>query len=151
MIIFTNSLVNILLWKPIKKNLIQDTNLSILIPARNEEANIEKCINSIDISKKQQSSDWSNPDLSKEQINYATTDVIYLHDIKNKLDEILIRRKIERNKGSKYFLNEKKNLIPMGRFCSVQEIADMTAWVASPRCSFTTGQLFDVTGGRAKH
>ena len=50
MIIFTNSLVNILLWKPIKKNPIQDTNLSILIPARNEEANIEKCINSIDLS-----------------------------------------------------------------------------------------------------
>ena len=50
MIIFTNSLVNILLWKPIKKNPIQATNLSILIPARNEEANIEKCINSIDFS-----------------------------------------------------------------------------------------------------
>ena len=46
----------------------------------------------IDISKKQQSSDWSNPQLSKEQINYAATDVIYLHDIKNKLDEILERQ-----------------------------------------------------------
>jgi 3-oxoacyl-[acyl-carrier protein] reductase len=49
------------------------------------------------------------------------------------------------------YIDEKKALIPMGRFCSVQEIADMTAWAASPRCSFTTGQLFDVTGGRAKH
>ena len=29
--------------------------------------------------------------------------------------------------------------------------ADMTAWVASPRCSFTTGQVFDVTGGRATY
>ena len=46
----------------------------------------------IDISKKQQSSDWSNPNLSKEQINYAATDVIYLHDIKEKLDEILKRQ-----------------------------------------------------------
>ncbi len=46
----------------------------------------------IDISKKQQSSDWSNPDLSVEQINYAVTDVIYLHDIKNRLDEILDRQ-----------------------------------------------------------
>jgi 3-oxoacyl-[acyl-carrier protein] reductase len=52
---------------------------------------------------------------------------------------------------SEDYIKEKKALIPMGRFCSVQEIADMTAWVASPRCSFTTGQLFDVTGGRAKH
>ena len=50
LVIFTNSLINILLWKPLKKNPIQDTNLSILIPARNEEANIEKCINSIDLS-----------------------------------------------------------------------------------------------------
>ena len=47
----------------------------------------------IDISKKQQSSDWSNPNLSKEQINYAATDVIYLHDIKEKLDEVLDRQK----------------------------------------------------------
>ncbi len=47
----------------------------------------------IDISKKQQSSDWSNPNLSKEQINYAATDVMYLHDIKKKLDEILYRQK----------------------------------------------------------
>ena len=47
----------------------------------------------IDISKKQQSSDWSNPNLSNEQINYAATDVIYLHDIKKKLDEILDRQK----------------------------------------------------------
>ena len=46
----------------------------------------------VDISKKQQSSDWSNPDLSVEQINYAATDVIYLHDIKEKLDEILDRQ-----------------------------------------------------------
>ena len=49
------------------------------------------------------------------------------------------------------YIEEKKALIPMGRFCSVQEIADMTAWVASPRCSFTTGQIFDVTGGRANY
>jgi ribonuclease D len=49
----------------------------------------------VDISKKQQSSDWSNPILSNEQINYAATDVIYLHDIKNKLDEILKRQNRE--------------------------------------------------------
>ena len=46
----------------------------------------------IDISKKQQSSDWSNPNLSKEQINYAASDVLYLHGIKKKLDEILERQ-----------------------------------------------------------
>ena len=49
----------------------------------------------IDISKKQQSSDWSNPNLSKQQIEYAATDVLYLHDIKIKLDEILLRQNRE--------------------------------------------------------
>ena len=46
----------------------------------------------VDISKKQQSSDWSNPNLSPEQISYAATDVKYLHSIKEKLDEILERQ-----------------------------------------------------------
>ena len=46
----------------------------------------------VEISKKHQSSDWSNPDLTEEQINYAANDVLYLHDIKGKLDEILNRQ-----------------------------------------------------------
>ena len=45
----------------------------------------------VEISKKQQSSDWGNSNLSKEQISYAANDVIYLHQIKNKLDEMLVR------------------------------------------------------------
>ena len=45
----------------------------------------------VEISKKQQSSDWGNSILSKEQIAYAANDVIYLHQIKNKLDEMLVR------------------------------------------------------------
>lgn len=49
------------------------------------------------------------------------------------------------------YIAEKKSRIPMQRFCTPAEIADMTAWVASPRCSFTTGQVFDVTGGRATY
>ncbi|MCZ6861310.1 MAG: SDR family NAD(P)-dependent oxidoreductase [Alphaproteobacteria bacterium] len=49
------------------------------------------------------------------------------------------------------YIADRKARIPMGRFCSVREIADMAAWVASPRCSFTTGQVFDVTGGRATY
>ncbi|MQG68911.1 MAG: SDR family oxidoreductase [SAR202 cluster bacterium] len=49
------------------------------------------------------------------------------------------------------YIRDKKSLIPMGRFCTTAEIADMAAWVASPRCSFTTGQVFDLTGGRATY
>jgi ribonuclease D len=45
----------------------------------------------VEISKKQQSSDWGNSNLSKEQIAYAANDVIYLHQIKSKLDEMLLR------------------------------------------------------------
>jgi NAD(P)-dependent dehydrogenase (short-subunit alcohol dehydrogenase family) len=37
----------------------------------------------------------------------------------------------------------------MGRFCTVDDIVAMAAWIASPDCSFTTGAVFDVTGGRA--
>ena len=44
-----------------------------------------------------------------------------------------------------------KARIPMGRFCKVDEIASQVAYVASPECSFTTGFVFDVTGGRATY
>ena len=49
------------------------------------------------------------------------------------------------------YIEDKKSKIPMGRFCTAAEIANMTAWVASPKCSFTTGQVFDLTGGRATY
>ena len=41
--------------------------------------------------------------------------------------------------------------IPMGRFLEVQEAAAMVAWLASADCSFTTGAVFDLTGGRATY
>jgi 3-oxoacyl-[acyl-carrier protein] reductase len=49
------------------------------------------------------------------------------------------------------YIAGRKARIPMGRFCTIDEIADMVAWVASPRCSFTTGATFDVSGGRATY
>ena len=55
------------------------------------------------------------------------------------------------NEMSEDYIADKKARIPMNRFCTAEEIADMTAWAASPRCSFTTGQVFDVTGGRATY
>ncbi|WP_418315448.1 SDR family NAD(P)-dependent oxidoreductase [Piscinibacter sakaiensis] len=41
--------------------------------------------------------------------------------------------------------------IPMGRFVEVKEIAAMAAWLASEDCSFSTGAVFDITGGRATY
>lgn len=38
--------------------------------------------------------------------------------------------------------------IPLGRFGTVDEIAAMIAWMASGECSFTTGAVFDCSGGR---
>ncbi|WP_439595770.1 SDR family NAD(P)-dependent oxidoreductase [Falsiroseomonas sp.] len=41
--------------------------------------------------------------------------------------------------------------IPMGRFVEVEEIAGMICWLASPDCSFSTGAIFDISGGRATY
>ena len=46
-----------------------------------------------DISKKEQQSDWGNPNLTEKQINYAAQDTQYLFEIKNKLTEMLEREK----------------------------------------------------------
>ena len=45
----------------------------------------------VDISKQQQSSDWGAKSLSKAQIEYAATDVLYLHALREKLNEMLTR------------------------------------------------------------
>ncbi|MGI9436209.1 MAG: SDR family NAD(P)-dependent oxidoreductase [Geminicoccaceae bacterium] len=47
------------------------------------------------------------------------------------------------------YVADRRRRIPMGRFCTIKEIADMTVFAASPECSFTTGFTFEVTGGRA--
>ena len=41
--------------------------------------------------------------------------------------------------------------IPMGRFVEVDEIAAMVAWLSSDDCSFSTGAVFDITGGRSTY
>ena len=46
-----------------------------------------------DISKKEQQSDWGNPNLTSKQISYAAQDTEYLFDIKEKLTKMLIREK----------------------------------------------------------
>ncbi len=45
----------------------------------------------VDISKQQQSSDWGAPELSKAQLDYAASDVLYLHQLRDVLNERLIR------------------------------------------------------------
>ncbi len=46
---------------------------------------------SIDLNKQQQSSDWGGDKLSDAQLDYAASDVLYLHDLKRHLDRMLQR------------------------------------------------------------
>jgi 3-oxoacyl-[acyl-carrier protein] reductase len=41
--------------------------------------------------------------------------------------------------------------IPMGRFVTVDEVAALVCWLASEDCAFSTGAVFDISGGRATY
>ncbi len=41
--------------------------------------------------------------------------------------------------------------IPMGRFVEITEVARMVLWLSSDECSFSTGGVFDLSGGRATY
>ena len=45
----------------------------------------------VDISKQQQSSDWGAKRLSKAQVEYAASDVLYLHQLRESLNQMLVR------------------------------------------------------------
>ncbi len=45
----------------------------------------------VDVSKQQQSSDWGAAELTEAQLDYAASDVLHLHDLKRRLDELLLR------------------------------------------------------------
>jgi len=48
-------------------------------------------------------------------------------------------------------INYMLSKIPMGRFVEVGEIAALVCWLASADCSFSTGAVFDISGGRATY
>ncbi len=45
----------------------------------------------VDISKQQQSSDWGAKELTNDQLKYAASDVLHLHRLRERLDEMLVR------------------------------------------------------------
>lgn len=53
--------------------------------------NLCKEILEVDLSKQEQSSDWGKDSLSPEQLKYAANDVIHLHNLMDKLNEMLVR------------------------------------------------------------
>ena len=48
-------------------------------------------------------------------------------------------------------INYMLSKIPMNRFVTVDEIAALVCWLASEDCSFSTGAVFDISGGRATY
>jgi 2-dehydro-3-deoxy-L-rhamnonate dehydrogenase (NAD+) len=48
-------------------------------------------------------------------------------------------------------INYMLSKIPKGRLVTVEEVAALVAWAASEDCSFTTGQVLDISGGRATY
>ena len=49
------------------------------------------------------------------------------------------------------FIRTMKAKIPMGRFGLKEEAAALVAWLCSAECSFSTGAVFDLSGGRATY
>jgi len=43
------------------------------------------------------------------------------------------------------------SLIPMRRVGRAEEVAELVAWLASDKCSFSTGSVYDISGGRATY
>jgi 3-oxoacyl-[acyl-carrier protein] reductase len=48
-------------------------------------------------------------------------------------------------------LERLRSLIPMQRLGRAEEVAELIAWLASDRCSFSTGAVYDISGGRATY
>ncbi len=76
---------------------------------------------------------------------YATTGITV-----NGLAPALIKTPMNENTDPKqlaYMLAK----IPMGRLGTVDEVAKLSAWIVSKECTFSTGFIFDISGGRATY
>ena len=70
----------------------------------------------VDLNKQQQSSDWGAASLSKEQVEYAASDVLHLHQLKQRLDGMLERE------GRTHFANACFAFLP------VRAELDLAGW-----------------------
>ncbi len=69
----------------------------------------------VDLSKQQQSSDWAADELTQAQMNYAASDVLYLHQLRTILTARLVREdRLEVAQSCFDFLNTRCRLDRMG-------------------------------------
>jgi len=72
------------------------SKLSRTFGAKHGLADLCKDFLNLELDKQNQTSDWGLENLSEYQLKYAASDVLYLHQIKNKLDQLLIRENKEK-------------------------------------------------------
>ncbi len=70
----------------------------------------------IELSKEQQSSDWAARELSQAQQDYAARDVLYLHGLRDKMDELLVRE------------NRRELAAACFAFLPIRAELDLTGW-----------------------
>jgi ribonuclease D len=69
----------------------------------------------IELNKQKQSSDWGASEISKEQMEYAASDVLHLHELKAKLDVMIEREgRVDILKSINNFLNTRADLDRLG-------------------------------------
>src|SRR5262249_31305922 len=68
----------------------------------------------LDISKAQQSSDWGAAKLSQEQVDYAASDVLHLHALRARLDEMLAREGRDSLAGACFDFLPHRSLLDVG-------------------------------------
>ena len=71
------------------------SKLSRTFGAKHGLADLCKDLLNLELDKQNQTSDWGLEKLNESQLKYAASDVLYLHQIKNKLDQILKRENKE--------------------------------------------------------
>ena len=71
------------------------SKLSRTFGAKHGLADLCKDLLGFELDKQNQTSDWGSENLNSAQLNYAASDVLYLHQIKNALDAILKRERKE--------------------------------------------------------
>jgi len=91
------------------------SKLSRTFGAKHGLADLCKDLLNLELDKQNQTSDWGLETLSESQLKYAASDVLYLHQIKNKLDQLLIREnKKEISKKCFQFLKTRSELDLVG-------------------------------------